>query len=240
MRPLAVYEMFIIWNRQFSDSIARILEAVKYINLRVMALLILAVTLILRYILSRKVGFSSRLPILYSIATTGFFGMLASLVLIFSFQVAYGYLYYAIGVLISIFMAGAGIGSILLSRSIIEPKKSLRIFIRIDFLILFFALILVFLLPALIRHALDLQLVFAALFLILGALVGAQFAAASKIYAPDQMRIGETAGKLYAADLLGGWLAGILGGVFLLPLMGLSQTCLILACLKISSLALIL
>ena len=42
-----------------------------------------------------------------------------------------------------------------------------------------------------------------------------------------------------AADLLGGWGAGIFGAVVLLPVLGLFHTCLLLALLKLCSLTLL-
>lgn len=44
------------------------------------------------------------------------------------------------------------------------------------------------------------------------------------------------AGLLYGADLLGGWLAGILISLLMFPLLGLKMTLLFLASLKVISL----
>jgi hypothetical protein len=44
---------------------------------------------------------------------------------------------------------------------------------------------------------------------------------------------------LYAADLLGGWAAGILGGIVFLPILGLLNTCLVIVLLKVSSILLL-
>jgi spermidine synthase len=41
---------------------------------------------------------------------------------------------------------------------------------------------------------------------------------------------------VYGADLLGGWLGGIVGGAVLLPFLGAAQTCLLLGVLKGGSL----
>ena len=45
----------------------------------------------------------------------------------------------------------------------------------------------------------------------------------------------ETAGWLYAADLLGGWFGGIVGAVVLFPVLGLTATCLTVGLLKLTS-----
>jgi len=52
-------------------------------------------------------------------------------------------------------------------------------------------------------------------------------------------RIGEVAGLLYGADLLGGWVAGLFGGILFLPILGLFKTCLVIVMFKLSSLMLL-
>ena len=50
--------------------------------------------------------------------------------------------------------------------------------------------------------------------------------------------LGRTAGLIYGVDLLGGFLGGLLGGVLFLPVLGLKETCWMVAMMKISSLLL--
>jgi len=52
--------------------------------------------------------------------------------------------------------------------------------------------------------------------------------------------VGHTAGVLYGADLLGGFLGGFFGGVLLLPVLGLKESCFMMGLIKMSSLALLL
>ena len=81
---------------------------------------------------------------------------------------------------------------------------------------------------------------FKALFLLLlfisGWLVGAQFPLANKLYLGNETSITQTAGLLYSADLLGGWVGGILGAVVLLPILGLVNTCIAVGLIKLTSL----
>jgi spermidine synthase len=80
---------------------------------------------------------------------------------------------------------------------------------------------------------------FKMLFLILsftsGFLTGSQFPLANTLYLQKSGSLSETAGWLYAADLLGGWFGGIAGAVVLLPVLGLTGTCLTVALLKLTS-----
>jgi predicted membrane-bound spermidine synthase len=47
--------------------------------------------------------------------------------------------------------------------------------------------------------------------------------------------LGHTAGLLYGADLLGGFLGGLFGGILLLPILGLKESCFMMAMIKLSS-----
>jgi spermidine synthase len=80
---------------------------------------------------------------------------------------------------------------------------------------------------------------FRVLFLVMamtgGILIGAQFPLANKIYLETSASLSRTAGLLYAADLLGGWLGGIFGAVVLLPVLGLAGTGATVALFKLTS-----
>ena len=236
--PFAVFQMLILWNKQFSPPIANIFASLKNLNLMPFLILILAITGVLFTIFYRKRTLA-RLTVAYSIVTTGFFGMLVNLILIFSFQVVYGYLYYRIGILMSIFMAGIAMGSILMTRGMERNKNSVGLFIKLEALIVIFSYVLAWIIARLAGYAYYTYLIFTTLFFIVGLLVGLEFPLASKLYLREKERIGETAGLLYFSDLMGGWLAGMLGGVLFLPVLGVFNSCMVIILLKLSSLFLI-
>ncbi|MCX5705945.1 MAG: hypothetical protein NTZ92_07815 [Candidatus Omnitrophica bacterium] len=226
MRPIAVLETLALWTKQFSPFGSRVFAAAKKLNLAGIAVLVLTLTTAILLIIRR---FNQpRLSVVYSIATTGFFGMLANMLLIFSFQVFYGYLYYKIGLLISIFMAGAALGSVLMTRWMDSFKNDGRAFAISEVVIIAFSLILPWIISATGAYLW--------IFLVPGLLLGAQFPLAGKIYMKERIGAGEAAGALYGADLIGGWVAGILGGIVLLPVLGLFNTCMVIVLLKLSSL----
>jgi predicted membrane-bound spermidine synthase len=78
-----------------------------------------------------------------------------------------------------------------------------------------------------------------ALFFIPGFLTGLEFPLANKIYLKKQDMIGSTTGTLYFSDLIGGWLAGIFGGIIYLPILGLFNTCVVIVIFKLSTLILL-
>ena len=76
-----------------------------------------------------------------------------------------------------------------------------------------------------------------------GAGVGIQFPLAAKSYhdiPAGQRAVGQIAALIYGADLLGGFFGGLLGGVLLLPVLGLWETCLVVTMIKASSCVLLL
>ena len=71
--------------------------------------------------------------------------------------------------------------------------------------------------------------------MICGSLLGVQFPLASKLVLEDEKNISGSAGIVYGSDLLGGWLGGVVGGVVLLPVLGLFGSCVVVVLLKLSS-----
>jgi spermidine synthase len=79
------------------------------------------------------------------------------------------------------------------------------------------------------------KVLFLTLSFISGFLTGSQFPLANKLYLKKSRSLSQTAGLLYASDLLGGWFGGIVGAVVLLPVLGLTGTCLTVGLLKLTS-----
>ena len=140
-------------------------------------------------------------------------------------------------------MLGALAGGFL-STLRLKRKKSLVSFMGLEIGIIIFSLVLpcVFLIirPHLGFAASELLVKFIFLMLCFtgGFLTAAEFPLANKIYLgknPD-LHLGRTAGLLYSADLVGGFLAGIVGGLFFLPILGLVNTFFVLVIFKLTSL----
>ncbi len=111
----------------------------------------------------------------------------------------------------------------------------LRLFIQCDFLILLFCAGMGLVILKVPLYLVNVLPVFVILFLLAGFLLGLEFPLASKIYLGKRQEVGSALGILYSADLLGGWLAGILGGIVLIPVLGVWNTCMVLLILKASS-----
>ncbi len=238
--PLGLFYSLSYWNALFSPYMRNVFRYFEKMTLSLFFILLSSFTfifLLLRFRIKRL----SRMSIPLCITTSGFAGMLFDLALIFSFQVLYGYVFYWLGLLVTTFMAGVVTGGLGMLRSLGRIKKDLALFLKLETALIIFSLILplIFIMfsPYLGRPAgyLLLQIAFLVLSFISGALIGAEFPLANKIYLAPA-KLSQTAGLLYGSDLFGGWIGGILGGVVLLPVLGLLGTCIVVAMLKLSSL----
>jgi spermidine synthase len=170
--------------------------------------------------------------------------MIFDLAIIFTFQTLYGYLYHQIGLLVAVFMVGVALSSHMMNRRIDRIREKPLIFLSLEGGIILFSLLLpfVFLIPS---HHLEktavyfiLYVVFFLMSFLVGTSIGLQFPLASKIYLSLPTKgqsVARTAGVLYGADLLGGFFGGLFGGVLLLPILGLKESCFMIAIIKISS-----
>jgi len=238
--PLGVFYSIAHWNAVFAPSLRGIFSQFESINLR--GVVLLFVILLLLYFLFRP-GTRQFLQggITLSIITTGFAGMMFDLMIIFAFQSIYGYVFSWIGILVASFMAGAACGAMLITTVLGRIKNYLKVFKIIELAIICFSIAFSFVFLAMPSNPGNAEffflfkMLFLTLSFISGFLTGSQFPLANKLYLKKSGNLSQTAGLLYASDLLGGWLGGIVGAVVLLPVLGLTGTCLTVALLKLTS-----
>ena len=241
--PLAVFFNLSYWNSLFSPYLTEVFKWYEQSSLTLSVTKIILITIILATLFVKMPRLSIH-SITYSIFTTGLTGMIFNLAIIFAFQTLYGYLYHQIGLLIAIFMFGIASGTFFITRRFDRIKNDSLLFLKTEVAIILFSALFpyVFLTPS---HHLENKVVY---FILYGAIlimsflsgmsIGLQFPLANKIYLrsqPEKGMIGKTAGLLYAADLLGGFFGGLSGGILLLPILGLKETCFIMGMLKASS-----
>jgi len=263
LKPIGVYYSLSYWNALFSPYVNKILDWFKERKLKLVLFLLGIFIFIFIFIVLSEGIFSytknisiekdssisyilSKSSIPYAITTTGFAGMIFDLALIFTFQSLYGYVYYWVGILVTMFMVGAALGSSLVTFKLTKIKKNFSLFLKIELLLIIFTAILPFIFIQLEPYLGKLHIslikgVFLILCLLAGILVGLEFPIANKLYliyshyGKGKGKIGSTAGLLYSSDLIGGWIAGIVGSVMLLPILGLGGTSLLVILLKITS-----
>jgi len=241
-KPRGVFYSLSHWNTLYAPYLRLPFRWFEMINLPILFGFFIAF-IIFFLIFQNKNRRSCPFGIPLCIATTGFAGMVFDLALIFTFQAIYGYVFAWIGLLIATFMTGIAGGAIIMISSFKRIKSDIKFFIGIDLAIICFALVLPFvfilLRPYLAAEGIFpcLKGLFLGLCFISGFLVGAQFPLANRLYMnlKSKSDFTQTAGLIYGADLLGGGIGGIVGGVILLPLLGLLGTCIVIVFLKLVS-----
>jgi spermidine synthase len=191
-----------------------------------------------------------------AIATTGFTGMTADLVIVFAFQTLYGYVYHQIGLLITAFMVGLSLGGLLMIRRLAAPpflpsahggdregERSALLKLELA-IVLYWTLSPVALstLYSRITHPLVFTAIQGTLLLlngVAGFLVGSQFPLANRMWLKGRQGLRDTSGILYACDLVGAFLGSIVVSVILIPVLGILETCFLAAILKLVSLLLV-
>jgi spermidine synthase len=246
-RPLGAFLNLAYWNAMFSPGLAIIFAYLEKIDFKAAAGTIIFITLLLGLVLAIKPGISSQ-SVTWAIFGAGFAGMIFELAIIFAFQAVFGHLYHQIGLLITVFMAGTASGSFIITRRMEKLTHPYGLFLLIQLALILIALTLPFLLTAPVRHLAGpegqpfLKGLFLLMSLACGFFLGLLYPLAVKLYLQEKAgpgRIAHTAGLLYGSDLMGGFFGGILGGVIMLPLLGLKESCLLMAVLLGGSLALL-
>jgi spermidine synthase len=238
--PLGVFYSLSHWNAQFSRRLQGLYAAAGRLSFPLAAafLVLAAVPLLAAARRGRPAG----VGIVLAIGSTGLAGMILALALIFTFQALYGVVFFWVGLLVTAFMGGTAAGSFMVTRRLEGLEGGTSLFLKVEAAMVLFSaalpLIFFILKPWLERPGLAVatRLLFLVLSFLAGLLIGCEFPLAGKIYLGYSQDVGGAAGLLYGADLLGGWVGGIAGGVILLPVLGLLETGLLLALLKMISL----
>ena len=241
--PLGVFYSLSYWNALFSPYLVGIFQEFETFSFK-RTLTLLSILVLLATFLFIKKPDASIQSVPYAIFTTGLTGMIFNLAIIFTFQTLYGNLYRQIGVLVTIFMMGIAAGSLFMTARLNKMRRGPLLFLGTELGIILFSLVLPFLFFALARILQEgtlgpcFEIFFWATSFFSGLCMGLQFPLATKIYLHNSSKmgtLGHAAGLIYGADLLGGFFGGLFGGVFLLPILGLKDTCFLMALIKMSS-----
>jgi spermidine synthase len=238
--PIGVFYSVSHWNALLAPSLRWLFRQFERISLW-MVVPLFVIVLLPYLIFQRKKARSFRAGIPLSIFTTGFAGMIFSLVLIFAFQSIYGYVFSWIGLLVASFMAGTACGAMLVAAVLDRTRNHFKLYTGIELAIISFSILCPFIMlgahtyldgPETFSWS---RLLFLVISFISGFLIGSQFPLANKLYLGNSASLTKTAGLLYASDLMGGWFGGVAGAVVLLPVLGLVGTCIVVGLLKLTS-----
>jgi spermidine synthase len=169
------------------------------------------------------------------IAGVGLAQMMLQVVILFTFQVLYGYLFAEVSLIITAFMAGLAVGSAgsqtwLIRTAPQNPQYTKRMLIILLAAIIIFSALFPFIVSLPLPSP---KLVFPNFALFAGLLTGIAFPLALNQMPGEPSRV---AGMLYGADLVGGCVGALLGAIFLIPVLGIPLTCTAIALVGAASL----
>lgn len=175
-----------------------------------------------------------------AIATTGVAGMTIDLLMLFAFQLRYGYVYQQVGLLVTSFMAGLALGGLSMRAGMArgQIRRPWRALLLLEASVAggmaLLAGLLVFLLS---RPTPASPIVFYGANFLGGVLVGLEFPLGTRLLVARGEHGIRAASSLYAWDLAGATAGAVLVSAVLLPALGLRETALLVALLKGVSLA---
>ncbi len=183
--------------------------------------------------------------ILWPVFTSGFSEMVFQVVLLLAFQIFYGYVYYKLGIILTLFMVGLVLGGGTVTAVFSRIRDEHRLLFVNQVAICLYPLSLPLVFSLLARHPEGIMLsageniIFPALPVIAGFLGGFQLPLAGRMYLKQRKQVGLVAGMTYGVDLLGACLGALAVSALILPILGVAATCYAVALLNLSSLIVI-
>ncbi|HOW43002.1 MAG TPA: hypothetical protein P5110_06760 [Candidatus Omnitrophota bacterium] len=233
-QPVGLFEAMRLWNRRFSPLVASGYAATGALPLWVWIAAALLVWGIAYQGARLLPSARKRIVLAYALGQSGFWAMVINLVLLFRFQNVYGTLYQAIGLTIAVFMSGVALGGFAAMR--LTSGRTRAALLNLLIAIELFCALITFVLARTISLAAYPYWIFIAFFAGAGFLLGLIFPLGAALSA-RRSNVSLVAGELFAADVAGGWLAGILAGAILLPALGLHATLLLAGIVRVGSCA---
>ena len=174
-------------------------------------------------------------PISLAIFATGFAASALEVVLLVGFQILYGFVYHQVSLIVTMFMVGLGIGSLVMNRHL--QRRTRKDLVWLGLGVAAYAAGLPAVLVGLSRLRPEAAvaaapIVIPLLALLLAVLVGLTFPLAGKA---DFQTVTSTTARLYTADYLGAALGALLVSTLLIPVLGVAAVCYLTAGLCLAS-----
>lgn len=219
--PQGLLYSLIYWQSIFEPSVSRAYEAV--VNYSWITWILIMVWFLAA---GKKIGFNG------TAFSSGFAGFGLQMVCIWGLQAKSGNIYYLIAFLSSVFMFGLALGSYIGKP---ERFKDLRSRAMLFNEVFFVAWILLWFFQLELSKISTYSFFFFSLGT--GMVVGFEFPLLTSLNSTNRTeKESHSSGRIYAFDLLGGWLAAILLGGFLIPAWGLGKVFVLILLVKLVSL----
>jgi spermidine synthase len=171
------------------------------------------------------------LPVSVCVAVTGFSEISFQIIILLSFQIIYGYVFYKLGIIMSMFMAGLILGARISTARISRDTGDMNTFRRLQAGIVSYPVLL----PLVLKYFSSVSapginftgenIVFPLLPVIAGFMGGYQYPLANRLLHTEETDESGIAGKTYGLDLLGSFIGAIAVSLLFIPVLGVFQAC---------------
>jgi spermidine synthase len=222
LAPISYYYDLALWLSRFYPNLRSVFERTSLANLWWVATPLVIVVVLTRW----QRGWA--VPVV--IAGIGLAQMTLELVILFAFQVLHGYVYAEVSLIVTTFMAGLAVGATASNQLVLRKMNVKQSLLAVQVAIIIYSGLLSLILRLPIPAP---ALVFPLLALLAGLLTGMAFPLAVALMRGNAGRV---AGMLYGADLAGGCLGALLGVALFIPVLGIPQTCAVIALVGLAGL----
>lgn len=234
-KPIVYLYDIILWSKHFDARFKNFLDGFQKVYLRPVIISIVGF-FALGIIFFRK----RSIAIGASIFTTGFCEIVFQMILMIAFQTLYGYVYYAIGMMIAAFMIGLIVGSFAGRKLLAQGRDIFKYYKGTQIAVCLYPLLLPFLFVAfrdaafIQRHPFIFAGVFSVLPVLSGFIGGFQYPLAAQSISSYQKHISpsHSEGILYAVDTFGASLGAIFVAIVLIPTLGITSVAIMCSCLS--------
>lgn len=222
LEPICFFYNIILWSSQFKSIEKPIFLFFYQLNRWWILFVLAGVWLVFVFYSFFKRGEVVPRLALCAIFLAGATSIFLEMTILLSFQIFYGYLYSKIGLILTLFMFGLGIGALhiqskIKKRDIGLGNLALVQLYQLILVFLFLCLIIYFSIGSISQLAVEITLYLAISFC--GIISGMQFVLANHLYLKEKR--GGKVGTGYSVDLWGAAISSILVGTILIPILGL-------------------
>jgi len=246
LSPSCYFYDIVHWSAQYTPRLKRVFLFLGRIESMWFILMIAVFTALFFAFVHRKAQEKALKPVLiYAVFVTGYSEMTLNVVLILTFQIFYGYVYYKIALLITAYMMGLILGSWHITPSVERIRKPLWILMPIQgglalYAILLFGIIILFQGSGHLSRIFSImEAGFPLLTLVAGYLGGLHFPLGNAMYLAEGKEVGKVASLVYGVDLVGSSAGALSAGIILLPVLGIADTLYVITALNLSALGLL-
>jgi spermidine synthase len=237
LHPICYFYNIVLWSAQYTPVLKRWFVGIMDLRVEWIFYLIAAITLFLLWRGRRQ----SSVPVLWAVAVTGFSEIALEIILILSFQILYGYLYYKIGIIITAYMIGLALGGWMITVFLPRITRPLRFLLMVQAGASLYAVGILLLIlglhqgifPSFLSRSME--GLFPFLTLVAGFLGGIHFPLANTVYLGGREEIGMIGGLTNGVDLVGSAAGALVMSVILLPIVGIAQGISIVVALNLSA-----